>query len=263
MEKGKKVSSENLIFLSVIVPAYNEENVILDTIKSIDSFLGLQGYTYEIIISNNASTDNTLSLVENYAKTSKNLVIINLDKKGKALAVTSGMKKAVGRYVLFTDADNATPIQEVKKLLHYLEDGRYDIAIGSREGTGAVRHNEPLVRHLMGRVYTMLVKAMLFSGIEDTQCGFKLFSRNSIQKILPRLQIFSEERLQHTEIPGVNAGFDVELLYVAKKLGLKIKPVPVEWTYGEGTKVNKFKDSWIAFTGIVKVWLNSKKGKYN
>lgn len=263
MEKEKKVSSKNLIFLSVIVPAYNEESVILDTIKSIDSFLSTQGYPYEIIISNNASTDNTLSLVESYANTNRNLVIVNLDKKGKALAVTEGMRKALGKYILFTDADNATPIQELKKLLHYLEDENFDIAIGSREGTGAVRHNEPLIRHLMGRVYTLIVKTLLFRGIEDTQCGFKLFTRDSVLKILPKLNIFSQQRLSQEEVPGVNAGFDVEVLYIAKKLGLKIKPVPVEWTYGEGTKVNKITDSWVAFTVIIRVWLNSRQGKYN
>lgn len=247
MEKEKKVGSKNLIFLSVIIPAYNEEAVILDTIKSVDSFLTTQGYPFEIIVSNNASTDNTLSLVQNYQKTNKNVVVVDLDKKGKALAVIEGMQKAVGKYVLFTDADNATPIQEVKKLLHYIEDENFDIAIGSREGTGAVRHNEPLIRHLMGRVYTMIVKTLLFTGIEDTQCGFKLFTQDSIHKILPKLNIFSPKKLEQTEIPGVNANFDVELLFIAKKLGLKIKSVPVEWTYGEGTKVNKVKDSWTAF----------------
>lgn len=263
MEKDKKVGSKNLIFLSVIIPAYNEEAVILDTVKNIDSFLTTQGYPFEIIVSNNASTDNTLSLVQNYQKTNKNVVVVNLDKKGKALAVTEGMRKAVGKYVLFTDADNATPIQEVKKLLHYVEDENYDIAIGSREGTGAVRHNEPFIRHFMGRVFTILIKSFLFTGIEDTQCGFKLFTQSSINKILPKLDIFSQKKLQQIEIPGVNANFDVELLFVAKKQGLKIKSVPVEWTYGEGTKVNKIKDSWTAFVGIMKVWLNNKKGKYN
>lgn len=261
MEKTKKINISPNIFLSVVIPAFNEESVILNTLKSVEQFLSTQGYRYEILVANDGSQDSTLSIANEYAKNSKGVRVLNLPHRGKASTVIDGMKNAAGEMVLFTDADNATPIHEVKKLLHYVQSEGYDIAIGSREGTGAVRHNEPFIRHLMGRTYNMLIKIILFNGIEDTQCGFKLFTQESVNKIVPKLKMFGDSK--EIKVASVAAAFDVEVLFIAKKQGLKIKPVPVEWTYGENTKVNKLRDSWVTFVDIFKVWLNAKKGKYN
>jgi glycosyltransferase involved in cell wall biosynthesis len=250
----------NKPYLSVVIPAFNEETNILETLKKTESYLETRDYTYEILVVDDGSIDSTFQIAQNFAKTSKSITVQKLPHRGKAPTVIDGMRMAKGERILFTDADSATPIEEVKKLLHYINDENYDVAIGSREGTGAVRHNEPFIRHFMGRVFNLIVKILLFKGIEDTQCGFKMFTAEANKKIIPKLKIYENAKeIKHASV----SAFDVEILYVAKKLDLKIKSVPVDWTYGEDTKVNNIRDSWNNFKDVVTVWNNGRKGKYN
>lgn len=258
MESKDKVKKG--LFLSVVVPAYNEEKKILNTLKVIDSYLSSQDYSYEIIIANDGSSDSTFSIASTYASTSQNIRVLDLPHRGKANTVIDGIKSSKGKYILFTDADNATPISEVKKLLHYVSSEDYDLAIGSREGVGAVRKNEPFIRHMMGRIFNSIIQFLLVDGIEDTQCGFKLFKNKVAQQIISRMKLYDGTKI--IDVPKVTA-FDVEMLFIAKKLGYKIKPVPVEWTYGDDSKVSHLRDSINNFLEVVKVYINNKKGFYD
>lgn len=247
-------------YLSVVIPAYNEEKNILSTLKRVESFLNDYKKSYEVLVMDDGSADSTYEISSNFVKTNKKLKVYNLPHKGKANAVISGIKAAKGKYILFADADLATPIEEVKKLLHYITDKKFDISIGSREGVGAVRKDEPFYRHFMGRVFNFIVQAILIKGIEDTQCGFKLFTNESAKKIIKKMKLYSDA--PEIDVPKVTA-FDTEILFVAKKLGYKVKSVPVEWQYVDTDRVSAWRDSIHNFLDVVKVWSNDKKGLYD
>lgn len=259
MDKKIKKQVKNRVFLSIIVPTYNEEKNILNTLKKIGSFLESQKYTYEILLMDDGSTDSTSEIASNFSKANKFVKVCKLPHRGKAATVIAGMEMAGGDYVLFSDADLATPIEEVKKLLHYVINDKYDIAIASREGIGAVRKNEPFIRHIMGRVFNLIVQILLVKGLKDTQCGFKLFTNHSCKKVVSKLSLYKNAK--EIKVPKVTA-FDVEILFVAKRLGFKIKSVPVEWTHIETDRINPLRDSFVNFFDVLKVWLNDKKGYY-
>lgn len=258
MEKNQ-IKKNSKVFLSVVIPAYNEEKNILSTLKATEAFLEKQSYTYEVLVMDDGSSDSTLNIANNFAKNSKNIQVHNLVHRGKAPTVIDGIKNSNGKYILFCDADLATPIEEVKKLLHYLVEDKYDIAIASREGVGAVRKNEPLMRHIMGRVFNLLIQLILFKGIEDTQCGFKLFKSEAAKKIISKMKLY--ENAKQIKVARVSA-FDVEILFIAKKLGFSVKSIPVEWNYVETTRVNPIRDSFVNFLDVVRVYINDKKGLY-
>jgi len=147
----------------------------------------------------------------------------------------------------------------LKKLLHYITDQKYDISIGSREGVGAVRKDEPFYRHLMGRVFNYLVQIILIKGINDTQCGFKLFTNESAKAIIKKMRLYSNA--PEITVAKVTA-FDTEILFLAKKLGYRVKSVAVEWQYVETNRVSAWRDSLQNFFDVLKVWYNDKKGLY-
>lgn len=258
MEQKKEAVSSK-IYLSVVIPAYNEEKNILTTLKKVEAYLEKQDFSYEILVMDDGSSDSTAEIANNFAKANKNVQVFVLPHRGKAPTVIDGMEKATGKFILFSDADLATPIEEVKKLLHYLVDDNYDLSIASREGVGAVRRNEPFIRHLMGRVFNYIVQILLVKGLNDTQCGFKLFKHNVCKNIVSKLSLYKNSK--EIKVPKVTA-FDVEILFVAKKLGYKIKSVPVEWTYVETPRISPLRDSIVNFLDVVKVFVNDKKGNY-
>lgn len=257
--EDKKEKIKKAVFLSVVIPAFNEEKNILNTLKRVEGFLNEQEYSYEILVMDDGSTDSTVEVANNFARANKNVKVHSLPHRGKASTVLEGMQKSEGDFVLFSDADLATPIEEVRKLLHYATNEKYDVVIASREGVGAVRKDEPFIRHLMGRVFNIIVQLLLVKGINDTQCGFKLFSQTSAKKIVSKLSLYRNAKV--IKIPKVTA-FDVEMLFVAKKLKYKIKSVPVEWQYVETKRVSPLRDSFVNFWDVVKVFINDKKGKY-
>lgn len=258
--RQEKLDKDSLYYISIVIPAFNEEKNILGTLKKTESFFEGQGYSYEILVMDDGSKDSTYNIASNYARTNPLIKVFKLVHRGKANTVIDGIKMASGSYILFTDADSATPIYEVKKLLHYITDQGFDISIGSREGVGAVRKNEPWLRHFMGRVFNTIIQFLLVSDIEDTQCGFKLFTRDVASNIIKRMKLYTIA--EEISVPKVTA-FDVEMLFIARKLGYKIKPVPVEWNYGENSKVNNVRDSWNNLLEVLKVWWNNRKGLYD
>ncbi|MBU0476527.1 glycosyltransferase family 2 protein [Patescibacteria group bacterium] len=214
------------MYLSVIIPAYNEEKRLPKTLKEIDKYLSRQSYDYEIIVVNDGSKDKTAKVIGELFSVVKNLRLIdNKENHGKGYAVRQGMLEATGDYRLFTDADNSTSIDQVEKMLAELERGR-GVVIGSRDIIGAIIA-VPQVwwRRKLGDIFNLIVQVVSgLWGIWDTQCGFKGFSKVAVEEIFPKLTIN-------------RWAFDVEILVLAKKLGYKIKEVPVAWINSPESKV--------------------------
>lgn len=245
-------------YLSVIIPAYNEEpNFKKGTINQVPSYLEDQDYSYEILIVDDGSEDNTANLAQNFAKKHKNVRVIKNPHQGKAETVKTGVQEARGELVLFTDFDQATPIPEVEKLLPFFPE--HDIVIGSRQLPGAKREREPIHRHLMGLVFNMIVQAIAVRGIWDTQAGFKCFKGEVARDLFAKLKVYGKGK----SVQGaLVTAFDVELLFIAKKHGYKIKEVPIIWHHVATTRVNPIKDSLRMLRDVIKVRINDLKGVY-
>ena len=247
----------NKMYLSIVIPSYNEENNIrTGSLSGMVDYLKEQDYTWEILVIDDGSTDKTAELAEKFAKNHKNIKVLKEPHRGKGGTVISGMLKATGSIVVFDDMDQATPIDQLEKILPKFNEG-YDVVIGSRAG----REGAPLIRKTMAYGFTVLRNVILQLPFKDTQCGFKAFTNDAGRKIFERLRIFNEKEL--TLGASVSAGFDLEILYVAKKLKLKVAEVPVIWHHKEGTKVNPIKDSWEGLRDLIKVRINALQGKYN
>lgn len=244
------------IFLSVVVPAYNEEyNLRTGVLDSVYDYLNKQKYSWEIIFVDDGSTDNTAKIASDFSKNHKNFTVLKEPHRGKAGTVTAGVLKAKGDIVLFTDTDQATPIDQVEKMLPKFKEG-YGVAIGSRHG----REGAPLIRQIMATGFSVLRFLVLRLPFKDTQCGFKAFSKEAAKEIFSRLEIFDSK--SKSSGASVTAGFDLEILYVARKLGYKVAEVPVDWHHKEGTKVDPIKDSIEGLRGLLMVRLNAFRGKY-
>lgn len=242
--------------ISIVIPAYNEEkNLKRGVLDEMESFLGKKGLDCEVIIVDDGSTDETVELIKRYISKKDKFKLINTLHGGKAIAVMTGMLKASGEIVFFTDMDQATPITQLDKFLPKFEEG-YDIVIGSRQG----RRGAPLTRKLAAWGFSVLRGVILGLPFKDTQCGFKAFAKVSIEKIIPRIK--NEWGVIHFKGGAVNAGFDVELLYLAKKYGFKIAEVEVEWNYVDTERVQVVKDALAAIYDMLRIRINDLKGKY-
>lgn len=242
-------------FLSVVVPAYNEaHNIRAGAIESVYNYLSKQKYAWEVLIVDDGSIDETVKLAEKFSRSHKNFIVLKERHRGKGGTVISGMLEAKGDLVLFTDMDQSTSIDQVAKLLPKLKD--YDIAIGSRVG----REGAPLFRKLMAYGFALIRLLVLRLPYRDTQCGFKVFRKDAAIKIFGKMKNLLERKNVHGS--SLSAGFDVEILYLARKMGLKVAEVPVTWHYKEGTKKNPLIESWIGFKGVVAVRLKSLIGYY-
>jgi dolichyl-phosphate beta-glucosyltransferase len=244
----------------VVIPAYNEERRLPGTLERVIAYLEAQDYASEIIVVDDGSEDSTADVVEKVAAQHPQVRLIRNDHRGKGYAVRSGMLAAEGDYILFSDADLATPIEEVARLLALLRDS-YDIAIGSREGIGARRYDEPWHRHLMGRVFNWVVRLMVVGHFQDTQCGFKVFRRQVARHLFSGVQLYGEDAKPVRG--GAVTGFDVEILFLACKAGYRVAEVPVQWYYGANTKVSALRDSVRMFKDVLQVRLNDWRGLYN
>lgn len=241
--------SEQFPFLSIVIPAYNEEKRLIHTLPKIVDFVAGQPYEAEVLVVDDGSTDGTAEVVAELAAKHGCIRLIEADHGGKGHAIKTGMTFAKGEYAFLCDADLAMPITELPKFLPPQQNG-FQIAIGSREAKGAVRFNEPAYRHLMGRVYNWLVKVMAVPGFEDTQCGFKCFH-----------QSVRDDLFAHQTINGW--GFDVELLYVAQKRGYKIVEVPIYWYYQSESKVHPIRDTIRMVQDMITVRKNDWRGIYD
>ncbi len=203
-------------YLSVIIPAYNEAKRLPLTLIDIDKHLKNADFFYEIIVVNNNSTDATIEVVERFSHIIKNLKLIECHIVGKGAAVKKGMLEARGKIRIFTDADNSTSIDQFQKMIPYFSEN-YQVVIGSRDVEGAeLVPPQPWYKRLAGNLGNLFIQFMLLPGIWDTQCGFKAFTEEAAEKIFPLIKIS-------------RWGFDVEILALAKKMGYKIKEIPVVW----------------------------------
>jgi len=257
--QGGEADGTQEIYLSVVIPAYNEQERLPATLDKVMSYLTQQPYASELIVVDDGSADDTAGIVEKAAEQYAGLRVIRNPHRGKGYAVRTGVLNATGKYILYSDADLSAPIEEVEKLLPYLR-GRYQVAIGSREGVGAARYDEPYYRHLMGRVFNTFVKLVALPRFNDTQCGFKAFRRDVAHKLFRGLHLYGDNS---GEVRGAMVtGFDVEVLYLALKWGYRVKEVPIRWYYSKGANVNPIKDSYRMLKDILKVRLNDLRGLY-
>jgi len=239
------------MYLSVIIPAYNEERRLPKTLEEIDKYLSKQSYDYEILVVNDGSKDRTIETVKNLTPTIKNLTVTGYEQnKGKGFAVRFGMLEAKGDYRLFTDADNSTSIDQIEKMWPEFEKGS-DIVIGSRDVKGAVL-NPPqswIRQIILGEGFKLYRKIIIdLWGIEDTQCGFKCFTKKTAEDIFPKCKI---DRF----------AFDPEILIAGKLSGYKIKEIPVYWKNDLESKV-KFKSIIKMALDLIKIHWNLITKKY-
>lgn len=248
-----------MILLSVVIPCFDEmANLQKGVLEKVKNYLDQKKFSYEVIIVDDGSKDGSREFIKDFTKGHQHFILIENPHFGKAGAVTTGMLKAKGEFVLFADMDQATPIEELDKLLPYLQKD-YDIVIGSRNST---RKGAPWTRNLMARGMMLLRRFIIgLKGIRDTQCGFKLFRHDAAQDLFSK--IYKLHNGFHA-VGGSNvaAGFDVELLYLAQKNGYKIKEIPVNWLYVETRRVNPVIDSIEALRYLYEIKRNALSGKY-
>jgi dolichyl-phosphate beta-glucosyltransferase len=213
-------------FLSIVIPALNEEHRLPPTLAKIDAFIEAQGYSAEVIVVDNGSTDQTQAVVQQFAATHPYVRLIQLAERGKGRAVKAGMLDATGEYRFICDADLSMPIDEVVNFLPPHHPGA-DVIIASREGTQAHRIGEPEYRHIMGRILNFIVKVAAIREFEDTQCGFKMFKREAAE------DLFRVQRMN-----GI--GFDVELIFVALRRGYQVVDQPITWYYDPDSRMRLF-----------------------
>lgn len=217
-------------YISIIIPAYNEERRLPNTLNDVLKFMRAQSWTSEVIVVDDGSEDGTSDVALSFARRNASVRVLRYTpNRGKGYAVNRGMMASRGRFALFSDADLSTPIEELTKLLLPLERGECDIAIASRalpESELAIR--QPFFREMLGRTFNVFVQALLLPGIHDTQCGFKCFRREVIHEIFARQRIFG-------------FAFDVEILFIARSLGYRIREMPVRWINSPETKVKLLK----------------------
>jgi dolichyl-phosphate beta-glucosyltransferase len=241
---------ENII-LSVIVPAFNEEEHISHTLIEIAAYLKAKDFGSELIVIDDGSIDNTAQLASSALQNMADFKLIRYkDNRGKGYAVKKGMFEARGKYALFMDADNSTSITEFDKFLPYLSEG-YDIVIASRRlKDSKVEEAQPFLRAKMGQFYIFLSRIILGLRLSDFNCGFKVYNTRSTSRLF---------ELQSMD----DWSFDVELLFLATKFNLKIKEIPVRWVHKSGSKVRPFRDAAMSFISILKIKINDIRRLYN
>jgi len=250
----------NGISLSVVIPCYDEmANLQKGILDKVEHFLNDKRVRYEVIVVDDGSTDGSIKFVKNFSAGNSNFRLIENPHLGKAGAVTTGVLSSKGDYVLFCDMDQATPIEEIDKLLPYFAKG-YDVVVGSRNSQ---RKGAPWTRILMARGMIFLRRLFVeISDIFDTQCGFKMFRKEAAIRLFGKIKKI-HNNFNKVSGSSVSAGFDVELLYLAQKMGYKIKEVPVNWLYVETRRVNPIKDSIAGVVDLLKIKAKDKKGEYD
>lgn len=235
-------------FLSIVIPAYNEEIRIVPTIGAIASHVSDLGFAWELLIADDGSKDTTVALVEDLGFA--NLRVLKTPKNGgKGSAVQRGMLAAHGKYVLFADADNSTPIEEIGKFIKALDEEGYDVAVGSRAADGAEVANKSLLRKTLSNGLHMIVRYGLRIRVRDTQCGFKMYTHEAAHRL-------------HAAQTIMGFSFDLEILYLAFKVGYKVREIPVSWVDAPGSKVNARKEVKRFLQDIIKIKTTDFKGIY-
>jgi glycosyltransferase involved in cell wall biosynthesis len=234
--------------LSIIIPAHNEERRLPQTLEQVVHFVDTQPFETEILVVENASSDRTLEVGNEYASRHPMVRVLHDELPGKGRAVQKGMLAATGEYRFFADADFSMPPEEIVRFIPPVVD--VPVAIASREAPGAVRYDEPVYRHITGRVFNSLIRMLVLPALNDTQCGFKMFRADVAEDLFRRQTL-------------MGWSFDVELLYIASRRGYPILEIPIPWYFNPESKVNVFRDSWRMFLDLLTIRRNGRKGLYD
>ncbi len=238
------------VFLSIIIPAYNEEARLAVTLPVLKEFLERQEYSWEVVLVDDGSADRTSEVLQQFFPPERGRSFRNSPNRGKGYAIRRGVEEARGEVLLFSDADFSTPIDEFRKLYHHLQNG-YDIAIGSRSlPESDLQVHQAWIRENMGKMFNLLVQGILLRGFKDTQCGFKCVRRKDAAPIFSQLTIDG-------------FGYDVEFLFLARKNGLKIKETPVLWRNHPDSRVDILKDSFRMLRDLIAVRFRDLFGQYD
>ena len=237
--------------LSVVIPAFNEGERLDGTLARVFEYLSGRGGSFEVIVVDDGSTDGTVATARRAAERRRNLrVVLNGRNRGKGFSVRRGVEESRGEFILFSDADLSTPIEDIEKLFHALLEEGYDIAIGSRSLRGSdVRVRQPWYRELMGKTFNKVVRLFTLRGFKDTQCGFKLFTGDAAR------DVFSQQRVERFS-------FDVEALYLARKGGYRIAEVPVTWYNSPRSRVSIVGDPVQMFLDVLRIRFYDLRGLY-
>ena len=236
-------------FLSIIIPAYNEENRLPGTLEQVYRFLEKQSFPYEVVVVENGSMDRTYAIAREFAERHESFHAIQNEARAKGRAIQRGVQEARGEYLFMCDADLSMPIEEVGKFIPpQLPD--VDVAIASREAPGSVRIHEPQYRHITGRVFNTMIHLLVLPGLQDTQCGFKCVRADVARDIFP----------YHT-LTGW--AFDVELLYIARRRGYRIYEIPIHWYFNADSKISVVRDSLRMFLDLLRIRRNARLGLYD
>ncbi len=235
-------------FLSIILPAHNEEKRLPPSLEKVAAFLASQAYTSEVIVVENGSSDRTYEAACSFQERIPNLRVLKESGRGKGLAVRRGMIEAAGEYRIFCDVDFSMPVEEISRFIPPALP-KMDVAIASREAKGGIRYNEPELRHFIGRGFNTLVRWMALPGLQDTQCGFKCFRGEVAERIFPLQTI-------------TGWTFDVEVLFIARQMGYSILEVPIPWYYNGDSKVRVLNDSFHMFTDLIDIRIKARRGQY-
>lgn len=236
-------------FLSIIIPAHNEAHRLPPSLEKIDTFLSQQDFTAEVLVVENGSSDDTFAVVQAYAQQFPYLRVFHEQERGKGLAVKRGMLEAIGEYRFLCDADLSMPIEQVTRFIPPSLD-RVDIAIGSREVTGAKRYHEPGYRHLIGRIFNTMVRWLVLPGLQDTQCGFKCFRAEVAEEVFPK------QTLQ-------GMSFDAEVLFIARGMGYRVQEVAIDWYFNPDSRVRLMQDSLQMAFDLISIRLKASRGQYD
>lgn len=237
--------------LSIIIPAYNEEALIVSTLNCLQAYLLARPDNFEIIVVDDGSQDKSVELVQQFQKLNKDVrLLVNQQNMGKGFSIQRGVLESRGQIIIFTDADLPYKLEAIEGFLQALRNG-CDLAVGSRVLPGSEVKGVPFLRYAAGQIFSWMVQAVLFQGLPDTQCGFKSFRAGAAKEIFRRLTIGG-------------FGFDVEMLFIARKLKLTVRPVPVQMIeHRQRSRVRLFVDSLKMFANLFMVRLNDLQGKYN
>lgn len=235
-------------FLSIVIPAHNEESRLPGTLEQVFHFLEKQPYTSEVIIVENGSMDKTFEVAQQFAEAHPTFRVIQ-SERGKGAAVQRGMLEAQGEYHFMCDADLSMPVDEIVKFIPPALQG-FDIAIGSREAKGSVRYNEPRYRHLGGRGINFIIQLLILPGLNDTQCGFKCF-RAEVAR-----ELFKKQTLH-------GWSFDIELLHIARRHGYQVREIPIHWYHFADSKISALRDAIRMIQDIFRIHVNTWRGIYD
>ncbi|CAN5842703.1 glycosyltransferase family 2 protein [soil metagenome] len=235
--------------LAVVIPAYNEAAGIEASLNELTAYLHSRPWSWEIRVVDDGSTDATAAIVEAICRRDPRVILQREPHGGKGAAVRAGFPASGAAHRFLCDADLSMPVREIDRFMPPAL-GDADVAIGSREGAGARRVGEPYSRHLAGRAFNAVVRALTLPGISDTQCGFKMFTAAAVDAIFPSLTVDGW-------------AFDIEVLYVARLRGLRVRELPIEWHFRADSRVRMFRDSFAMFGEVLRIRARARRGLYD